>query len=154
MAAKFSVLFLLVLGTVQTAIDAAKNFLNREQDRLDGRDLYKFFTADFIWPPKWPSVLSLAVHLAVRLCFGRPTQRSKFLAAGLAALFWPRSDRSCLAAAQHYFRLAAIGSVIINNSWCIYKNRQNQRKTFKNYWKNTLLLYKTQNGLNYSHGQV
>ncbi|RNA19692.1 hypothetical protein BpHYR1_030501 [Brachionus plicatilis] len=70
------------------------------------RDLYKFFTADFTWPPKWPSVLSLAVHLAVRLCFGRPTSRSKFLAAGLAAkvaaLFWPRSDRPGLAAAQHY----------------------------------------------------
>ncbi|RNA00987.1 hypothetical protein BpHYR1_033269 [Brachionus plicatilis] len=26
-----------VLGTVQTAIDAAKNFFGREQDRLDGR---------------------------------------------------------------------------------------------------------------------
>ncbi|RNA28524.1 hypothetical protein BpHYR1_036794 [Brachionus plicatilis] len=36
-------------------------------------------------PPKWASVLSLAVHLADRLYFGRPIQRSKFLAVGLAA---------------------------------------------------------------------
>ncbi|RNA08550.1 hypothetical protein BpHYR1_041847 [Brachionus plicatilis] len=57
---------------------------------------------------KWPSVLSLAVHLAVRLCFVRPTSLSKFLAAGLAAkvavrfragrtfgrpsLFWPANS--------------------------------------------------------------
>ncbi|RNA44205.1 hypothetical protein BpHYR1_010309 [Brachionus plicatilis] len=57
--------FKLVLGTVQTAIDAAKNFLNREQDRLDGQTGgQKFRPLTF---------------------FGRPTQRSKFLAADLAA---------------------------------------------------------------------
>ncbi|RNA29671.1 hypothetical protein BpHYR1_007543 [Brachionus plicatilis] len=52
------------------------------------------------WSPKWPSVLSLAVHLAVRLCFGRSTSRSKFLTADLAAKVAVRlcnrpSRRSC-----------------------------------------------------------
>ncbi|RNA04933.1 hypothetical protein BpHYR1_003593 [Brachionus plicatilis] len=80
-----------------------KNFLKRLRDLFNIKNSsLKFFTADFVWPPKWPSVLSLAVHLAVRLCFGRLTSRSKFFAAGLAALFWPRSDRPGLAAAQHY----------------------------------------------------
>ncbi|RNA07632.1 hypothetical protein BpHYR1_013125 [Brachionus plicatilis] len=32
-----------MLGTVQTAIDAAKNFLIREQDRIDGRPLWRSF---------------------------------------------------------------------------------------------------------------
>ncbi|RNA26779.1 hypothetical protein BpHYR1_015900 [Brachionus plicatilis] len=32
-----NIVHVLVLGTVQTSIDAAKNFLNRKQDRLDGR---------------------------------------------------------------------------------------------------------------------
>ncbi|RNA11935.1 hypothetical protein BpHYR1_032486 [Brachionus plicatilis] len=79
-----------MLGTVQTAIDAAKNFLNHEQDRLDGRlefrDLLKRTSKNFslnflplvlsdrqsgppfkgwpyIWPYIWPSVFDLAGQL-------------------------------------------------------------------------------------------
>ncbi|RMZ99215.1 hypothetical protein BpHYR1_052532 [Brachionus plicatilis] len=64
----------------------SKFLILKLSDQEEVRDLYKFFTADFIWPPKWPSVLKLAVHLAMRLFFGRPTQRSIFLATGLARL--------------------------------------------------------------------
>ncbi|RNA31774.1 hypothetical protein BpHYR1_054488 [Brachionus plicatilis] len=39
-----------VLGTVQTAIDAAKNFLNRETDRLDGRPNQRRMTKFAIKP--------------------------------------------------------------------------------------------------------
>ncbi|RNA16865.1 hypothetical protein BpHYR1_028214 [Brachionus plicatilis] len=35
---------------------------------------HKFFTADFVWP----SFKRLTVHLAVRLCFGRPTSGPNF----------------------------------------------------------------------------
>ncbi|RNA23319.1 hypothetical protein BpHYR1_016235 [Brachionus plicatilis] len=38
-----------VLGTVQTAIDGAKKFLNREQDRLDGRPLWMLGRRPKIW---------------------------------------------------------------------------------------------------------
>ncbi|RNA34880.1 hypothetical protein BpHYR1_024636 [Brachionus plicatilis] len=57
--------FYKMLGTVQTAIDAAKNFLNRDQDRLDGRPLWRPGRRPKIWtaklagqkfgPPSWPA---------------------------------------------------------------------------------------------------
>ncbi|RNA20343.1 hypothetical protein BpHYR1_011123 [Brachionus plicatilis] len=44
--------YFLMLGTVQTAIDAAKNCLNREQDRLDGRSLWRPGRRPKIWTAK------------------------------------------------------------------------------------------------------